>query len=96
MASVGSLIDMPANTQKCEFLIEQLLILAVDVPTTEIIYKLVGLNSPWYKDIYEYLKNGTFPFELSATQHKTFICRSSHYTILGDTLHHRSLDGILL
>jgi len=65
MASVGSLIDMPANTQKCEFVIEQLLIPAVDVPVTEIICELVGPNSPWYEDIYEYLKNKTFPPDLS-------------------------------
>ena len=47
MATITSMIDMPHNIERCEFLVEQLLILAFEIPQLEFVCELVGPNSPW-------------------------------------------------
>ena len=46
MATIASMIDMPHNIERCEFLVEQLLIPAFELPQSEFVCKLVGPNSP--------------------------------------------------
>ena len=55
MATIASMIDMPQNVERCEFLVEQLFIPAFELPQFEFVCELVGPNSPWYQDIYDYL-----------------------------------------
>lgn len=45
MATIASMIDMPQNVEHCEFLVEQLLIPAFELPQAEFVCKLVGPNS---------------------------------------------------
>jgi hypothetical protein len=73
MATISSLLDIPKNVSQFEFLVEQLLIPAYDIPESEMVCKLVGSNSPWYQDIYDYLKSQTLPSNLSNNQRKSFI-----------------------
>lgn len=96
MAMIGSLIDMPKDWMDCEFLVEQLLILAYDVYENKIVCNIIGLESPWYHDIYAYLHDNILPLDLTWNQHKSSIQCTSQYTIMGDTLYHRGYDGTLL
>lgn len=55
MATVGSLLNMPNNETQLEFIVEQLMIQAYEIPSLEYICEIVGLESPWYNEIYAYL-----------------------------------------
>jgi hypothetical protein len=46
METIGSLLDIPQNILKYEFLVEQLFILAFKILETKIVYVVVGLNFP--------------------------------------------------
>lgn len=96
MATVGSLLQIQENIQKCEFLVKHLLIPTYDVLESNMVCVLVGPNSPWYQETYAYLHDNTIPPYLTETQQQTFIGRSTHYTILGDTLFPRQYYGTLL
>lgn len=73
MATIGSLLDIPNNASQYEFLVEQLLIPTFDFPETKLVCELVGLESPWYKDIYSYLHDQIIPPDLSLNQRKSLI-----------------------
>ena len=77
MATIASMIDMPHNIKRCEFLVEQLLIPAFELPQSEFVCKLVGPNSPWYQDIYNYLHSQVLPPDLSKNEHRAFICQAA-------------------
>eukprot|EP01018_Ginkgo_biloba_P005988 Gb_40582 [translate_table: standard] len=96
MATIGSLLEMQQNTRQCQFLVEQLMIPAYDVPKSKMVCEIVGPNSPWYHDIYTYLHDHILPLDLSHKQRKSFIQRASRYVILGNTLYRRGYDGTLL
>eukprot|EP01018_Ginkgo_biloba_P004011 Gb_36859 [translate_table: standard] len=96
MATIGSLLEMQQNTRQCQFLVEQLMIPAYDVPKSEMVCEIVGPNSPWYHYIYTYLHNHILPLDLSRKQRKSFIQHASRYVILGNTLYRRGYDGTLL
>lgn len=55
METIGSLLNIPSNVSQFEFLVEQLLVPTYDIPELEMVCELVGPNSPWYQDIYDYL-----------------------------------------
>ncbi|GLJ30929.1 hypothetical protein SUGI_0616100 [Cryptomeria japonica] len=96
MATIASMLNMPHNMDKCEFLVKQLLVPSFDIPTADVMCVLVGPNSPWYNDIYQYLKSQTLPPNLSANQHRAFIRQIAKYVIIADTLYRRSFDHTLL
>lgn len=96
MTTIGSLLDIPNNASQYEFLVEQLLIPAFDVPKTKLMHELVGLESPWYNDIYAYLHDQIIPLDLYPNQWNTFIQQASKYAIIRNTLYHHSLDSTLL
>jgi len=96
MATIASFLEIPENESRYEFLVESIQQPAYDLPKTHSICLLVRSDSPWYGNIYTYLKDNTFPADLSSNQHRTFICQTSRYTIIADTLYQRGLDGTLL
>ena len=96
MATIASLLDIPNNVPKFEFLVKQLLVLAYDIPDSKMVCDIVGPDSPWYKEIYDYLHAEVIPTGLSNNQHRTFLRKSAKYTIVGDTLYRRALDNTLL
>lgn len=65
MATNGSLLQMSANSQNCEFLVEQLLIPTYDVPKFEMVCVITGSKSPWYQETF------TFPQDNIITPHLT-------------------------
>lgn len=46
MATIASLLDLPQNSTRYEFLVEQLWIPAYDIPESEMICRLVSSESP--------------------------------------------------
>lgn len=83
MATIGSLLQMLANSQKCKFLVVQLFILAYDVLESEMVCVLIGSDSPRYQETFTNLQDNVIPHQ---TQQQTFIRRCTYYTILVETL----------
>lgn len=55
MVTVGSLLDMPNNeTHILSFIVEQLMVLAYEIPSSKYVCMIVGPKSSWYNDIYAY------------------------------------------
>ncbi|GLJ56019.1 hypothetical protein SUGI_1202740 [Cryptomeria japonica] len=96
MATIASLLDLPQNSTRYEFLVEQLWIPAYDIPESEMICHLINSESPWYGEFYIYLHDHTLPPNQSKNQRKTFIRQTARYTIIVETLYRCSLDGTLL
>ena len=96
MDTIPSMIAMPDYSPKCEFLIENIFTPTYEKNDSELLCEIVGLESPWYIDIFSYLHYKTIPITLTPNQSKTFIRRAARYTILGDTLFRKHFDGTLL
>lgn len=56
----------------------------------------MGLESPWYNEIYTYLHTQYMSSDLSRNQKKILIRQASRYTIIVDTLYRKGFDGTLL
>ncbi|GLJ43442.1 hypothetical protein SUGI_0903000 [Cryptomeria japonica] len=95
MATIVSLIDLPPNETRYEFLVDNLLVPSYEIMPIETIC-VVGPESQLYGSIFTYLRDNTLPPNLSNNQHHTFIRQSSRYVILVDILYQRGLDGTLL
>ncbi|GLJ16331.1 hypothetical protein SUGI_0276020 [Cryptomeria japonica] len=95
MATIASLIDLPPNKTRYEFLVDNLLVPSYEIMPTEMIC-VVGPESQLYGSIFTYLRDNTLPPDLSNNQRRTFIHQSSRYVILADILYRRGLDGTLL
>lgn len=65
MAMVGSLFDIPNDGTHFEFQVEQLIVLAYEIPSIEYVCMIIGPESPWYIDIYAYLHDQYIPPDLS-------------------------------
>ena len=86
MATIASLIAMLEYSPKCEFLVENLFTPANEKIDSELVCEIVSPESPWHIDIFSYLHQKNIPIALTLNQRKTFIHRTTRYTILGDTL----------
>lgn len=67
MSTIISLLQMLANSQKCEFLVKQLLIPIYDVTKFEMFCVLISSKSPWYQETFPYLQNNIIPPHLTKT-----------------------------
>jgi hypothetical protein len=95
MATIGSLLEMPHEATQYEFLVEQVHEPAYENDKSTRVYILVGPQSPWYHEIHAYLLNCIISPHLTQTQHQQLIRRASCYTILAQTLYHRSYHDTL-
>lgn len=77
MATIESLLNMLANETQFEFIIEQLMLPAYETPLSDYVCAIVGLESPWYNEIYTYLHTQYMSPDLSRNQKKTFIRQAS-------------------
>lgn len=68
MATISSMVDMPQNVERCEFLVEQILIPSFELSQSKFVCEIVGPNSPLYQDIYEYLHAQILPPNLSKNE----------------------------
>ena len=51
---------------------------------------------PWYHDIYQFLRFGTYPEVAIAKDRRAVRNLATRFVICGDTLYRRSADGMLL
>ncbi|RVW61666.1 Transposon Ty3-G Gag-Pol polyprotein [Vitis vinifera] len=51
---------------------------------------------PWYHDIYQFLRSGTYPEVATAKDRRALRHLATRFVICGDTLYRRSADGMLL
>lgn len=96
MAMIGSLLDIPKNILKHEFLVEQFIIASFEVPDFDFVCEIIRPDDPWYHDIFSYLKHEILPDNITSNLKKTFVKKSSYFVILEDTLYHKSIKGTLL
>lgn len=96
MATLASLLQTQENQQRYEFLVEELFHLAFNCPDSQTICQLIGHDSSHYGQTYTYLKDNSLPPDLSKNQKRNFICQSSHFTLIADTLFKQGLHSTLL
>lgn len=73
MATIASLLQIPEQQSRYEFLVEQLFSPAYDHSESHVIYALTGSDSLLYGPIYDYLKNNILPIDQSHNQKCNFI-----------------------
>jgi ribonuclease HI len=96
MATIGSLLDIPKNMAKHEFLVEQLLVPSFEVPEFEWVCEIIGPSDSWYHDIFSYLKHEILLDVITPNLKITFVKKTSRFVIIRDTLYCRSTEGTLL
>jgi hypothetical protein len=68
MATVGSMLRIPPGNNDMPFFVENLRQPAYDMPESCLACEVVGPHSPWYEPIFTYLKDSTFPPEISRSE----------------------------
>lgn len=96
MATLASLLQILDQSAMYEFLVEEVEQPAFDPTHPHTICLLTTHESPWYGEIYTYLKDQILPMDQTKNQKKSFIPQATRYTLISDTLYHKSLDGMLL
>ena len=51
---------------------------------------------PWYHDIYQFLRSGTYPKVATSKDRRALRNLATRFVICGYTLYRRSVDGMLL
>ena len=73
MATLASLLQIPDQSASYEFLVEEVEQPAFDPTHPHTIYFLIEHESPWYRDIYTYLKDQILPMDQTINQNKSLI-----------------------
>ena len=92
-ATLASSVDIPIDVVVRPLLIE--------LRSAPVYYCLIGEtkvqdNLPWYDDIYQFLRSGTFPKVATAKDRRALRHLATRFMICGDTLYKGSVDGMLL
>nr|CAN79110.1 hypothetical protein VITISV_001311 [Vitis vinifera] len=69
---------------------------SVDIPIDVVIQTEVQDDLPWYHDIYQFLRSGTYPEVATAKDRRALRNLATRFVICGDTLYRRLADGMLL
>ncbi|WKA03224.1 hypothetical protein VitviT2T_021346 [Vitis vinifera] len=93
LATLPSMIDIPANTIVRPLLIESRL-----VPTYCCLIDEAELDDglPWYHDIYKFFRLGIYPEVAIAKDKRALRQLATRFMIYGETLYKRSANGMLL
>nr|CAN61210.1 hypothetical protein VITISV_014941 [Vitis vinifera] len=75
--------------------------LLIELRSAPAYYCLIGETKvqddlPWYRDIYQFLRSGTYPKVATAKDRRALRNLATRFVICGDTLYRRSADGMLL
>ena len=75
--------------------------LLIELRSAPVYYCLIGEtkvqdNLPWYHDIYQFLRSGTFPKVATVKDWRALRHLATRFMICGDTLYKGSVDGMLL
>ena len=93
LATLASSVDIPIDVVVRPLLIE--------LRFAPAYYCLIGETEvqddlPWYHDIYQFLRSGTYPKVATAKDRRALRHLATRFVICGDTLYRRSADGMLL
>ncbi|KAH9288878.1 hypothetical protein KI387_032995, partial [Taxus chinensis] len=83
MEMVGSILHFPQGNNDMPFFIENLHQPVYDMPESCLACDVFGPNSPWYEPIFTYLKDNTFPPNISHSKKQILIHQIAHYALLG-------------
>ncbi|RVW76376.1 Retrovirus-related Pol polyprotein from transposon 297 [Vitis vinifera] len=93
LATLASSVDIPIDAVIRPLLIES--------RSTPAYCCLIGKTEvqddlPWYHDIYQFLRSGTYPEVATTKDRRALRHLATRFVICGDTLYRRSADGMLL
>ena len=96
MATLASLLQMPKNDFKHEFLVDTLHYPAYNSPDSRMICSVIGHDSSRYHHLYSYLCDQIILDTFSQNERCHLICNASRYVLVADNLYRRGLDDTLL
>ena len=75
--------------------------LLIELRSAPAYYCLIGETKvqddlPWYRDIYQFLRSGTYPKVATSKDRRALRNLATRFVICGYTLYRRSVDGMLL
>ena len=87
------MIDIPEGV-----VVRNLLVETRSVPAYCCLINKSGFDDglPWYHDIYQFLRYGTYPKVVMAKDDKSLRQLATRFVIYGETLYRRIVDGVLL
>ncbi|RVW19497.1 hypothetical protein CK203_116528 [Vitis vinifera] len=93
LATLASMIDIPIDTIVCSLLIE-----SRSIPIYCCLIDEAKLDDglPWYHDIYQFLRLGTYPEVATTKDNRALRQLTTRFVICGETLYKQSTDGMLL
>ena len=93
LATLASMIDIPEGV-----VVRPLLVETRVVPTYCCLINESSFNDglPWYHDIYQFIRYGTYLDVMAAKDMRTLRQLATHFMIHGETLYRRAIDGVLL
>ena len=93
LATLASMIDIPEGV-----VVRPLLVETRSVPAYCCLIDESGYDDglPWYHDIYQFLRYGTYPEAVTAKDKRALRQLATCFVIHGETLYRRTTDGMLL
>ncbi|WKA03358.1 hypothetical protein VitviT2T_021473 [Vitis vinifera] len=93
LTTLASFMDFPIDVVMRPLLIESRI--------APVYYCLIGETEvqddlPWYHDIYQFLRSGTYPEVATAKDRRASRQLATRFVICGETLYRRSTDGMFL
>ena len=92
LATLASMIDIPEGV-----VVRPLLVKTGSVPAYCCLIDESGFvdGLPWYHDIYQFLRYGTYPKAVTTKHKRTLRHLATRFVIHGETLYRRTVDGVL-
>ncbi|RVW61033.1 hypothetical protein CK203_045826 [Vitis vinifera] len=93
LATLASTVDIPTNV-----IVRPLLIKTRSAPTYCYLIDKTEVQDdlPWFHDIHQFLRSGTYPEAATAKDQRALRQLTTRFMICGETLYRRSTDGMLL
>ena len=93
LATLDSMIDIPEGV-----VVRPLLIETRSVPAYCCLIDESGFDDglPWYQDIYQFLRYGTYPEAVTTKDKRALRQLATRFEIHGETLYRRTTNGVLL
>ena len=93
LATLASMIDIPEGV-----VVRPLLVETRSVPTYCCLIDESGFDDglPWYRDIYQFLRYGTYPEAVTTKDKRALRQLATRFVIHGETLYRHTTNGVLL
>ena len=87
MATLASLLQLPENDFRHEFLVDTLHYPAYNSPDSRMICSVIGHDSSRYHHLYSYLRDQIIPDTFSRNERRHLIRNASRYVLVADDLY---------